>query len=235
MDGPTVPASPPQSNADAAPAAPAGAASPSEVEQLRQRLRFYEGFDKIIQDNISRAGELLRAAEEERRRAALGASAAREAAARATERRQALLRDLAADADALSRRILAAIDDGESDDAAEAPSTERQALASQPGTPVAAAVEHGDSAPEPPAEAPRSMTVIVHGLPDARSALSLQRHLAAVTGGGTVLAREFMAGIARFEVTGKTVTFDDLRRWDGGDGLRPVHVQPDVVEAAAPG
>ncbi|HEU0116903.1 MAG TPA: hypothetical protein VFQ80_19570, partial [Thermomicrobiales bacterium] len=123
----------------------------------------------------------------------------------------------------------------ESNEATEAPPTERQALASPPATSVAAAVEHGDGVPEPIVAAPRSMTVIVHGLPDARSALSLQRHLAAVAGGGTVLAREFMAGIARFEVTGKTITFDDLRRWDGGDGLRPVHVQPDVVEAAAPG
>jgi hypothetical protein len=50
-----------------------------------------------------------------------------------------------------------------------------------------------------------------------------------------VLAREFMAGVARFEVSGRAVTFDDLRRWNGGAALRAVHVQPDVVEAAAPG
>lgn len=79
------------------------------------------------------------------------------------------------------------------------------------------------------------MTVIVHGVPDARAALSLQRHLAQLAGPGTVLAREFMGGIARFEVTGNAITFDDLRRWDGGEALRPVHLLPDVVEVAAPG
>lgn len=33
-----------------------------ELEQLRERLSFYESFDQLIQDNISRAGELLREA-----------------------------------------------------------------------------------------------------------------------------------------------------------------------------
>jgi len=33
-----------------------------EIEQLRERLSFYESFDQLIQENISRAGDLLREA-----------------------------------------------------------------------------------------------------------------------------------------------------------------------------
>jgi hypothetical protein len=35
---------------------------PDEIEQLRERLAFYESFDTLIQDNVSRAGALLREA-----------------------------------------------------------------------------------------------------------------------------------------------------------------------------
>ena len=34
----------------------------TDLDQLRERLAFYENFDKLIQDNISRAGDLLREA-----------------------------------------------------------------------------------------------------------------------------------------------------------------------------
>jgi hypothetical protein len=253
VDGPPDHAA--QSGSEPSPAGqPANdAALRAELDQLRQRLRFYEGFDRIIQDNISRASELLRAAEEERALAARELIAAREDAARTAQRQRSLLIDLAAEAQALSRRILDAVDavQGFAIDPApepesateppppalaDRPAAAAEAVAEPPADPAGggAAADQGVAA-VPSRNGPRSMTVIVHGVPDARAALSLQRHLARVAGGGTVLAREFMDGIARFEVTGNAITFADLRRWDGGEALRPVHLLPDVVEVAAPG
>ncbi|HET7095687.1 MAG TPA: hypothetical protein VFI22_19500, partial [Thermomicrobiales bacterium] len=235
MDGPPAPASPSSSTPPPAPESVAATDVQSELERLRQRLRFYEGFDTIIQETTSRAGELLRAAEAERSRAAREAVAAREEAARAAEARRSLLLDLAADMDALARRIRAAIDAGEPDAAPDPPpdAPHETAPMREPPSPLAQGQESLAAAAQAmnggvaSAAAPGSMTVIVHGVPDALAALSLQRHLAALAGGGTVLAREFMAGIARFEVTGTAITFEDLRRWDGGGALRPVHLQPD--------
>jgi hypothetical protein len=247
-------------------AAPAGAASAdtsateqalrAEVARLRDRLRFYEGFDRIIQDNISRSSELLRAAEEERSAAARDVAAARDAAAREAERQRSLLVALAGEAQAWSRLLLEAIEGGvcsaapsdasesavrtNAPESAEPEPSADDAAATMRSDGAAAALSAAPAVAPPMAEAtaratPGAMTVIVHGLPDAHSALSLQRHLARVAGGGTVLAREFMDGVARFEVSGNSVTFDDLRRWDGGEALRPIHLQADVVEAAAPG
>ncbi|HEU5432391.1 MAG TPA: hypothetical protein VFU81_12055 [Thermomicrobiales bacterium] len=222
----------------------------AELEQLRQRLRFYEGFDRIIQDNISRAGELLRAAEEERTLAARELTAARQETTRSAQRQRTLLIDLAAEAQALSRRMLDAVDALPGDVTTTEPGSPAESTRTAPSDePVDAAAvaiaaptsghTAGDVDAGPlataTADGPRAMTVIVHGVPDARAALSLQRHLAQLAGPGTVLAREFMGGIARFEVTGNAITFDDLRRWDGGEALRPVHLLPDVVEVAAPG
>jgi hypothetical protein len=55
MDDSTEPAD--QGQTQQAPPQPA-----DDIEQLRERLAFYESFDQLIQDNISRAGALLREA-----------------------------------------------------------------------------------------------------------------------------------------------------------------------------
>lgn len=41
---------------------PTGELTADDIAHLRERLEFYESFDRLIQDNISRAGELLREA-----------------------------------------------------------------------------------------------------------------------------------------------------------------------------
>lgn len=82
----------------------------------------------------------------------------------------------------------------------------------------------------------RQMTVLVHGVPRAAAALSLQRHLAALPHVEGVEAREYAEGILRLQVTVRQpLTLDDLQTWDGGAGLEPVHVQADVIEVRLPG
>lgn len=49
-------------NIDSATSADASADRADDLEQLRERLAFYESFDQLINDNISRAGDLLREA-----------------------------------------------------------------------------------------------------------------------------------------------------------------------------
>jgi hypothetical protein len=83
---------------------------------------------------------------------------------------------------------------------------------------------------------PHKMTVLVQGVPRAAAALSLQRHLAALPHVEGVEAREYAEGVLRLQVTsGGPLTLDDLRGWDGGSGLEPVHVQGDVIEVRLPG
>jgi hypothetical protein len=78
--------------------------------------------------------------------------------------------------------------------------------------------------------------VLVHGVPRAAAALSLQRHLAGLDHVEGVEAREFAEGILRLQVTARTpLALDDLRAWDAGAELEPVHVQDDVIEVRLPG
>jgi hypothetical protein len=86
------------------------------------------------------------------------------------------------------------------------------------------------------AEEPRSVMVLVHGVPRAAAALSLQRHLAGLGHVDSVEAREYAEGILRLQVTAHSpLALDDLRAWDGGTDLEPVHVQDDVIEVRLPG
>lgn len=86
------------------------------------------------------------------------------------------------------------------------------------------------------AGATHQMTVLVHGVPRAAAALSLQRHLAALPHVEGVEAREYAEGILRLQVTTRQpLALDDLQTWEGGTGLEPVHVQPDVIEVRLPG
>ncbi len=82
----------------------------------------------------------------------------------------------------------------------------------------------------------RVVMVLVHGVPRAAAALSLQRHLAGLAHVDGVEAREYAEGILRLQVTARRpLDLQDLRTWDGGADLEPVHVQRDVVEVKLPG
>ena len=77
---------------------------------------------------------------------------------------------------------------------------------------------------------------MVHGVPRAAAALSLQRHLAALPAVEAVEAREYAGGVLRLQVqTRAPLAVDDLRAWEEGAGLEPVHVLPGVIEVALPG
>ena len=91
-------------------------------------------------------------------------------------------------------------------------------------------------APEVPQSGPRPVMVLVHGVPRAAAALSLQRHLAGLEHVETVEAREYAEGVLRLQVmASRPLVLDDLRSWNGGTDLQSVHVQPDVVEVKLPG
>jgi len=189
---------------------------------------------------------------------------ARVAAERETQRR--LLADLGADVSALqtdltrlAARVSAALDaiaSASSDampqpppasesDAAEAaaqatpsPAVPRPELAREP---IAPRADGADAVPIPtrtePAQGDASpVTVLVHGVPRAAAALSLQRHLAALPHVEAVEAREYAAGILRLQVLARRpLAVADLDGWEAGAGLTPVHVLDDVFEVRLPG
>lgn len=88
----------------------------AEIELLRERLAYYQGFDAVINDNVKRSAELFRTIYDERERARRHVAQARaeaEAAATEAERRvqeerqrtQALLTALLGEADHLQRQL----------------------------------------------------------------------------------------------------------------------------------
>jgi small-conductance mechanosensitive channel len=98
----------------------------AEIARLRQKLAFYESFDRVIAENISRSGELLRQAVEQRDSASSqAAELQREAERQRTtelEQERALLSALLDDviqlqgqAERLARRVGDALDDVESE------------------------------------------------------------------------------------------------------------------------
>jgi len=83
---------------------------------------------------------------------------------------------------------------------------------------------------------PRPIMVLVHGVPRAAAALSLQRHLAGLGHVDAVEAREYAEGVLRLQVVSRgPLQLDDIRRWEGGGNLEPVHVLEDVIEIKLPG
>lgn len=66
----------------------------AEIERLRERLAFYESFDRLIQENIARSGDLLREAMDLRESAARELAEARAEAARLRATQQARLREI---------------------------------------------------------------------------------------------------------------------------------------------
>lgn len=79
--------------------------------------------------------------------------------------------------------------------------------------------------------APRQTTLLVHGVPRAATALSLQRHIAALPTVQSVEAREFAEGVLRLQVTAAPpLSWPDVERWEGGGPLEALHILDDVIE-----
>ena len=209
----------------------------AELERARQQLAFYAGFDQTIRDNVARSAELLRQAETAQAEADRHAAEARQEATRLRAEREAWQAAVAeqvatvrAGIDGLARLLgrgttaPVVADDPKAADGGSTTGDAPRGHGIDAGG-VASAVE-----PEPVA-----MTIIVHGVPDARTAQALRGRLAGIGALDRVVAREFMAGVARFEAVGRGLSADDLRDWDEAGGPLPVSLRPELVELAYPG
>jgi hypothetical protein len=182
-----------------------------QVRILQERLAFYEGFDQLIQDNVAHARELFRLAARERE----AASAAADRATRESGKRDAAL-----------RRELAAIGD-ELDALARA----LDAL----GRRVARAL---DASPNGWVDLPQSVTalstaVVIHAVPSARTALSLQRFVASLPNVLEVTAREFSGGVLHLEVSAsEPLQIEHFYAWEDPRLIEPLTERPDVIELA---
>jgi hypothetical protein len=185
-----------------------------QVRALQERLAFYEGFDRLIQDNVAHARELFRLAAQEREAATTAIDQARqEAGRREAHLRQELeqiaagLRQLSQIAEALSGRVGRAL--GE-------PAIQNgwtgSTRTADPGT------EH-------------SVAVVVHGVPSARTALSLQRFVASLPQVADVSAREFIGGVLRLDarVRDRLETAQFLT-WADAHSIETLTERPDVLE-----
>lgn len=182
-----------------------------QIQQLEERLAFYEGFDSLIHDNVTHARELFRLAAQER------ASATSDAARRDSGQRDDLMRSelasisrelavLAGSVEALARRVNLALG-------------EEPASGQERGTNVE------------PAWFPGRAAIVVHGVSSARSALSLQRFVHALPQVSDVRAREFAGGVLRLDADLlqplKPAQFND---WDRVRSVQVLTNRPDVFE-----
>ena len=185
-----------------------------QVRTLRERLAFYEGFDRLIQDNVAHARELFRLAAQERE----AASAAIDQARHDAGRREAYLRgelvQIASDLEQLSHSVDALAD----------------RVARALGEP-ASDTGGTNGAPATGAQIEQPVSVVVHGVPSAREALSLQRFVASLPQVADVSAREFVGGVLRLDArvrdrleVAQFLTWSDARR------VEALTERPDVLE-----
>lgn len=186
-----------------------------QVRQLQERLAFYEGFDSLIQDNVTHARELFRLAVQERESASSSADRERAAAAsQAAEMRTELetisqeLASLAGTVDALSRRVAAALNTHEQGDLA----------AGRVPTHL---------------EARQRAAIVVHGVASARAALSLQRFVSTLPQVTEVAAREFAGGVLRLDAqVRQPLQAAQFGAWDSQREVNILTDRPDVIEFA---
>jgi hypothetical protein len=183
-----------------------------QIQQLQERLAFYEGFDALIHDNVTHARELFRLAAQER------ASATSDAARRGTDHLNDDLRSelasisrelalLASSVEALSRRVNVALgDDSGAGEASRSTATEA-------------------------AWTPGRAAIVVHGVSSARSALSLQRYVHALPQVSGVKAREFAGGVLRLDADlMQPLTLTQFDDWDQVRSVQVLTNRPDVFE-----
>lgn len=185
-----------------------------ENRQLRERLAFYEGFDLLIQDNVTSARELFRLAMQERENAATNFNRARwESGQREAELRRELeaisgeLQSLTGSMAALSARVAQAL-----------------------GAPA-----NITALPQvlPRGAAPAQVAIVVHNVPSAKLALSLQRYVGGLPQVSDVSAREFVGGMLRLDArVDGPLTLSQLEPWQNGRRLHPLTERPDVLEMA---
>jgi hypothetical protein len=183
-----------------------------QLRALQERLAFYEGFDRLIQDNVAHARELFRLAAQEREAATVVDRARHDASRREAHLRGELeliasdLRQLSQIVETLADRVA-------------------RALSGQPS-------QNGwqDS---PLADAPteQPVSVVVHGVPSAREALSLQRFVASLPQVADVSAREFVGGVLRLDARVRDqLQVAQFHTWGHAWGIEALTERPDVLE-----
>jgi hypothetical protein len=185
-----------------------------QVRALQERLAFYEGFDQLIQDNVAHARELFRLAAQEREAASTAVDQARYEAGRREAHLRGEFEQIASDLRQLSQLVEAL-----SDRAARALG---EPVSQSGGIEAALTADSRDE---------QSVAIVVHGVPSARAALSLQRFLASLPQVADVSAREFMGGVLRLDAR----VHDQLEaaqflRWADVHSIETLTERPNVLE-----
>jgi hypothetical protein len=184
-----------------------------QVRTLQERLAFYEGFDRLIQDNVAHARELFRLAAQEREAAATAIDQARQDAGRQEARLRGELEVIASDLLQISQ-LAATLSDR---------------VARALGEPASA---NGWTEPaRPQGMTDQPVTVIVHGVPSAPAALSLQRFVASLPQVTDVSAREFVGGVLRLDARVRDrLEIAQFLTWDDARSIEALTERPDVLE-----
>jgi hypothetical protein len=185
-----------------------------QLRALQDRLAFYEGFDQLIQDNVAHARELFRLAAQEREAASTTIEQARHDAARREAHLRGELVQIASDLDQLRHTVEALSD----------------RVARALGEPAS---NNGSTSIAPSAEvrAEQPVAVVVHGVPSAREALSLQRFVASLPQVADVSAREFVGGVLRLEVRVRDqLEVAQFLTWGDAGRFEALTERPDVLE-----
>jgi hypothetical protein len=183
-----------------------------QLRALQERLAFYEGFDRLIQDNVAQSRELFRLAAQEREAAATVVDRARYDASRREAHLRGELELIASDLRQLSQIV--------------------ETLADRVARALGEPSQNGweDSAlAEAPTEQP--VSVVVHGVPSAREALSLQRFVASLPQVADVSAREFVGGVLRLDARVRDqLQVAQFHTWGHAWGIEALTERPDVLE-----
>ena len=184
-----------------------------QVRTLQERLAFYEGFDRLIQDNVAHARELFRLAAHEREAASTAIDQAQHVAGQREAHLRGELELVASDlrqlsqlVEALADRVARALSEPESQN----DSTESGIAGMRGEQPVA---------------------VVVYGVPSAREALSLQRFVASLPQVADVSAREFVGGVLRLDARVRDrLEVAQFLTWADAQGVEALTERPDVLE-----
>ena len=185
-----------------------------QVRALQERLAFYEGFDQLIQDNVAHARELFRLAAQEREAASNAIDQARHDAGRREAHLRGEFMQIAVDleqllrtVEALSERVARALGEPESNNGS---------MSGAPSTDV---------------RFEQPVAVVVHGVPSAREALSLQRFVASLPQVADVSAREFVGGVLRLEARVRDqLEVTQFLTWGDARHVEALTERPDVLE-----
>ena len=187
-----------------------------EVRALQERLAFYEGFDRLIQENVGQARELFRLAARER-----------EAASAEIER---LHRDVFNHKASFHMELDAIAE--EADRLARAVDSLSRRIANARSRSVNVENERGASG----SRGTRPFVVVAHGLTSAHNALSLQRFVASLPQVADVKAREFAGGVLRLDARVRDpILVEQFQSWDSALPVERLTERIDVVEFAVGG